>query len=195
MNLKKLIAVALLISSSVGANAKWVDLGVVDSGYSYYSTFSLDQADYISEEGIPSDTFLFELTSAQSVYFYADTFNYTLSSGAFREINLLDQSLSQAGVPDVNFITGVGSIDGLGGMPPYFTYFLNPGSYQVNYKSYGEEMGYTPGRFWGNGVTGLGSVNLGITIGAPIPSVPEPSTWVFMTLGLVLLSFLKKYAR
>lgn len=193
--MKKLSLGFILLLFNLSASAQWVELGTVDSGFKYYNTFNLDYADYISEQDIPSDTFSFYLASAQTVYIYADTFNYTLSSGAFREINLLDQSLSQAGVPDTNFITGVGSIDGLGGMAPNFSYFLNPGLYQINYKSYGEEIGYVANRVRGEAVQGLGSVNLGLTIGSPIPSVPEPSTWSLMLVGLLLSLGFKKYVK
>lgn len=172
--------------SSVTAHAAWVDLGQIDSGYSFSQVFNLNDSDYVSEQNIASETLTFGLDTTRTVSFFADSFNFANEATVFNQIDLLNH-------PDFNYITGVGSIDGLGSNEPNFSYTLNPGDYQVNYKGYGHELGWSPDRVVGEAEQGLGEYRLGLSIdGARVPevaAVPEPETYAMLLAGIAIVGF------
>ena len=197
--LKKVIALAALGLISTAANAaKDLNLGTVGNGFSYSDTYNYDKSDYVSEHDIASDTIYFTLTSQQSVYFFADSFNFTNPSvSEFRQIDILDVDKTVAGQHDNNYIGGIGDYyKGLDGGPSNFSWVLGPGNYQINYKSTGLEQNYTAGRVVGTAVTGLGDYRLGLVVGnattppvVNLPAVPEPETYAMLLVGLGLVGF------
>lgn len=185
---------------STQVNAAWVDLGNLGSTFTYYEKFNLDNSDYVSEENIASESLTFTLTSAQTVNFFADNFNFTNGNTELRQIDILDANKISDVEDGDPYVGGIGSYDlGLNGQAPNFSYLLGPGDYQINYKVLGQERGYTSDRVVGREVTGLGSYYLGFSIGgaglpAPIagPSinpVPEPETYAMLLAGLLLIGF------
>lgn len=195
------LVIPLIIGFSSGtAKAEWVELGNIDSGYSFNSIFNLDTSDYVSEENIGSNSLTFTLLNTQTVTFYADSFTFGSISTEFRQIDLLDQGLQNGSAHGVNYIGGIGDFsDGLNGQEAMFFKTLGPGDYQVNYKVLGQELGYSDGRVVGKAAQGLGNYRLGLSIGGLIaPSlpdgpavtpVPEPETYAMLLAGLILIGF------
>ncbi len=189
------LAMPLIIGIySETANAAWINLGNIDSGFSFNQSVSLDNSDYVSEKNIASYSLTFNLSNTQTVTFYADNFNFTKSSTEFRQIDLLNRALNVENVHDINYITGIGDYySGLGGQEPSFSYELGPGEYQVNYKALGQELGYYSDRVVGEAAQGLGNYRLGLNIGGVSPNlpdvsaVPEPETYAMLFAGLALI--------
>ena len=193
--------IPLMFSLSSGtANAEWVELGTVDSGFSFSRLFNLDTSDYVSEQNVASNSLTFSLANTQTLTFFADSFAFTNDSTEFRQIDLLNQGLANGDTHDVNFITGIGDFyNGLDGQAPILTYELGPGVYQVNYKVLGQELGWSADRVVGTAVEGLGNYRLGFNVGetivtdllnAPaVAAVPEPETYAMLLTGLLLIGF------
>ncbi|PKO52937.1 MAG: hypothetical protein CVU27_02785 [Betaproteobacteria bacterium HGW-Betaproteobacteria-20] len=186
--------------SSGTANAEWVELGTVDSGFSFSRLFNLDTSDYVSEQNVASNSLTFSLANTQTLTFFADSFAFTNDSTEFRQIDLLNQGLANGDTHDVNFITSIGDFyNGLDGQAPILTYELGPGVYQVNYKVLGQELGWSADRVVGTAVEGLGNYRLGFNVGetivtdllnAPaVAAVPEPETYAMLLTGLLLIGF------
>ncbi|MDP1766041.1 MAG: PEP-CTERM sorting domain-containing protein [Methylotenera sp.] len=191
------LVIPLILGFSSGtAKAEWVELGNIDSGYSFNGVFNLDTSDYVSEENIASNSLTFTLLHTQTVTFYADSFAFTNSKvHEFRQIDLLDQKLQNGNIHGVNYIGGIGDYtDGLNGQDAIFSYTLGPGDYQVNYKALGHELDFNPDRIVGTATMGLGNYRLGLNIGAvtipnmpPVAAVPEPETYAMLLAGLILI--------
>ncbi|MDP1658104.1 MAG: PEP-CTERM sorting domain-containing protein [Methylotenera sp.] len=196
-----LVMPLILGFSSGTAKAEWVELGNIDSGYSFNRSFNLNTSDYVSEENIASNSLTFTLLNTQTVTFYAGSFAFTNSRAhEFRQIDLLDQRLQNGDIHGVNYIAGIGDYyDGLNGQDAIFSYTLGPGDYQVNYKALGQELGYSDDRVVGEAAQGLGNYRLGLSIGGAILSnspylpevtaVPEPETYAMLLAGLILIGF------
>lgn len=192
-------AMPLVIGLYSGTSkAEWVELGNIDSGYSFNRLFNLDTSDYVSEENIASNSLTFTLVNTQTVTFYADNFNFASKSTEFRQIDLLDQGLQSGDSHGVNYIDGIGDYyDGLNGQKASFFRTLGPGDYQVNYKVLGQELGFSDVRVVGKAAQGLGNYRLGLSIGGsiapnnvlPVSAVPEPETYAMLFTGLVLIGF------
>jgi hypothetical protein len=195
------LAIPLILSFSSGtAKAEWVELGNIDSGYSFYRSFNLDTSDYVSEENIASNSLTFTLLNTQTVTFYANSFTFPSLSTEFRQIDLLDQGLQNGNLHGVNYIDGIGDYyDGLNGQKAMFFKTLGPGDYQVNYKVLGQELGYSDDRVVGKAAQGLGNYRLGLSIGGlispnlpdgpAVSPVPEPETYAMLLAGLILIGF------
>lgn len=200
---KRFLAPSLLVLSvlSTSAQAAKTNLGTVNGGFSYDAIYNYDNSDYVSEQNIASDTVYFTLTEEQSVFFFADSFNFTNPSiSEFRQIDILDVDKTIAGQHDNNWIASVGDYyKGLNGGPANLTWVLGPGNYQINYKSTGLEQNYTSTRVVGTAVDGLGSYRLGLVVGnattptlpnvPDVAAVPEPETYAMMLAGLGLIGF------
>lgn len=200
---KQLLAPTLLMLGilSTTAHAAKHDLGTVGAGFSYNDIYDYNNSDYVSEQNIASDTLYFTLTDEQSVYFFADSFNFTNPTvSEFRQIDILDVDKTIAGQHDNNWIASIGDYyKGLDGGPSNFSWVLGPGNYQINYKSTGLEQNFTSTRVVGSAVEGLGDYRLGLVVGnaviPPIPNVPEvaavpePETYAMMLAGLGLIGF------
>ncbi|MDO9204568.1 PEP-CTERM sorting domain-containing protein [Methylotenera sp.] len=195
------LAIPLILGFSSGtAKAEWVELGNIDSGYSFYRSFNLDTSDYVSEENIASNSVTFTLLNTQTVTFYANSFTFPSLSTEFRQIDLLDQGLQNGNLHGVNYIDGIGDYyDGLNGQEARFFKTLGPGDYQVNYKVLGQELGYSDSRVVGKAAQGLGNYRLGLSIGGlispnlpdgpAVSPVPEPETYAMLLAGLILIGF------
>lgn len=201
------LVIPLILGFSSGtAKAEWVELGNIDSGYSFNRLFNLDTSDYVSEENIASNSLTFTLLNTQTVTFYADSFTFASISTEFRQIDLLDQGLQNGSAHGANYIDGIGDYyDGLNGQEASFFKTLGPGDYQVNYKVLGQELGYSDDRVVGKAAQGLGNYRLGLSIGGlngigglnapnfpdgpPVSAVPEPETYAMLLTGLVLIGF------
>jgi len=176
---------------SAHAHADWVNLGNIGPTFTFYENFNLDKSDYVSEESIASDSLTFTLNSAQTVTFFADTFNFKNTDTEFRQLDILDAN-KISGVEDGEpYVGGIGSYElGLNGQESKFSYLLGPGDYQINYKVRGQEVDYDPDRNMGKAKEGLGSYYLGLSIGgAYINPVPEPETYAMLLAGLLLVGF------
>ncbi len=181
----KLLSVAISMSFCLSngiANANTVyapaTFGLSDNLFT--NNFSVNASDYVSEPSIFSDTINFSLDTAQSVSFFADAFSGPFK---FHQVDLLYADIVGAG----NYITGISQDSG----PYNFSYDLQPGNYQVNYK--GIPDGWNAG--WsgedykgvkGNYLAGISVASFDGPVLSP-PAVPEPETYLMLLAGLALI--------
>jgi len=177
------VAIPLTLCLSAGvanANTVYAPAPLDSSNNIFTNVFSVSASDYVSEPSIFSDTINFSLDTAQSVSFFADAFSGPFQ---FHQIDLLFADIVGAG----NYITGISQDSG----PYKFSYDLEPGNYQVNYKGIpdGWNEGWNSADYKGvkgNYLAGI-SVN---SFDGPVlnaPAVPEPETYLMLLAGLALI--------
>ena len=196
INIKKLSLLPLVaFALPLAANAAVVQLGTIGENAGFERVFNLDDADYVSEQNIASDTLYFSITNPTTAVFYAGNFNFNNTAASnyeFRQIDILNTDLTVQGQHDNNWLASVGDYySGLNGAAPRLTYNFQPGNYQVNFKSRGLESGFTgtrdnPTRVVGHAVDGLGDYTLGfvfgtgsVLVGADKPSIPIAANFNF----------------